>query len=171
MGVIVLEGPDGAGKSTLAENIRREAGRRYFVMVRHSCRPLTFRDADLFSSWVRGLNPNLDAIIDRHPLISEPIYGPILRGVDLLQGYSLSDRLAELERRVSRIVYCRPSTDTILRCIHSEPQLQWVVEKIDLLIAAYDQFFYQVESQSTVEVVRYDWEKDSVQSLLQRIFP
>lgn len=170
MGVIVLEGPDGAGKTTLAENIRRHAGRRYFAMVRHSCRPLTFRDAELFTAWIRGLNPKLDVVVDRHPLISEPIYGPILRGVDLLDCYSFEDRVAQLEKRISKIVYCRPSVDTILRCVHAEPQLQWVIEKIDLLIMEYDNFFRQVEFSGRIPVIRYDWEKDSVQSLIEGMF-
>src|SRR5690606_38614271 len=126
MPVIVLEGPDGAGKTTLSEHIRAEAGKRYFLMMRHSCRPLSFADAMRFYDLVNAANRNLDLLIDRHPLISEPIYGPLLRGHNLINRFSQNEIIGMLERSVTHIVYCRPPLAVMENGLRSQPQLAGV---------------------------------------------
>ena len=75
--LIILEGPDGAGKTTLANALSEKLGG---VEIRH-CGPLTQPPLDeyvrdLYDYYVRGTG---DIIYDRH-YMGELIYGPLYRG-------------------------------------------------------------------------------------------
>lgn len=171
MSLIVVEGCDGSGKSTLLENARIEIRKRYFVQVRHSCRPLELGDAIHFMRTVNYAAGRLPVMADRHPLISEPIYGPILRGTHLFEShfnYSKPHfRYETLRDFVARIIYCRPSLETVRRNIMVNPQLAGVAEKIESLYAAYDQTMEEISRY--VSVFTYDYQLQTV-SLEQLFF-
>lgn len=154
---IVVEGPDGAGKTTLMETLRATAGKRYFVMMRHSCRPYTSADAMRFYDILRGVNQELTVLIDRHPCISEPIYGPILRGHDLLEKISRERLLEMIEQSCSRIIYCRPPERVIRENLSKQPQLAGVFEKIGRLIDTYDRAMHAIGSRTGIPIITYDW--------------
>jgi hypothetical protein len=77
--MIVVEGPDGAGKTTLIKEIRAQfpvvvADR----LVSPEARPVVTDMRLATESRTRGLNQGV--VFDRHPLISGPIYHAILGG-------------------------------------------------------------------------------------------
>jgi len=162
MSLIVVEGVDASGKSTLLENARIQIPKRYFVIIRHSCRPLALHHATQFmrAANFTSYHAGLDVIADRHPLISEPIYGSLLRGGHLFeesqQFKKEEDRLDELFRAVERVIYCRPSDDTIIANVDNKPQLAGVKEKILDLLDSYDQTMVKIRA-SGVPVYLYDY--------------
>lgn len=162
MSLIVVEGVDASGKSTLLENSRIQIPKRYFVLLRHSCRPLSLSHAIQFMRMsMFGSDVGLEVIADRHPLISEPIYGPILRGSHLFEEHftyhSEAGRGEYLKRNVARVIYCRPPVEIMKENISRNPQLEWVEERFDILLAAYDKQIELLRDYYGVPVVTYDW--------------
>lgn len=169
---IVVEGCDGSGKSTLLDNARLQIPKRYFVLVRHSCRPLQLSDALQFMRATRhAVDIGLDLIADRHPLISEPIYGPLLRGSHLFDGhftYSDEDhRLEYLHSNIDRVIYCRPPEKTIEENLDRLPQLSGVRATIWDLLDRYDSVMGRIALRG-VPVVSYDY--TTYQGTLEDLF-
>ena len=161
MSLIVVEGCDGSGKSTLLENARIEIPKRYFLQVRHSCRPLSPVHIRDFLTMVEPAGEYLNIMIDRHPLISEPIYANILRGGnDLTLQYpdwlTFEDRAKHLARTVNRVIYCRPSFEAIRRNVSVNPQLAGVVDKLPFLVEAYDRTMRDLLKD--VPVIHFDYQ-------------
>lgn len=98
---VILEGSDGGGKSTLASTLSNALDMR----VKQGSGPP--RQPGEIEARLRSYLELDDVIFDRHPAISQPIYGA-------LRDEPLSLEFLELERRFydqpSLIIYCR-STD------------------------------------------------------------
>lgn len=158
MPIIVVEGVDGSGKTTLLDKLRLSNGpRRYYNLIRHSCRPLKPNDVYDFLTWIeeRAMAGTPHRIVDRHPLISEPIYGPILRGEDLTN-FTKSYRLARLKMSVDKVIYCCPPLETIKKNLSVQPQLEGVARRIEELVAAYDDAMRELTA-NKVTVIYYDY--------------
>lgn len=151
--MLIVEGPDGAGKTTLIKQLRRE----YDFMLVVSSGPMRTRQRFiaslmLFSYFERSYPTKpvamlpIPIVCDRHPAISEPIYGSLFR-----QPYIFEDEVTLLPS--TSIIYCRPPVETIRVGLNANVQLDGVASKLDELVAAYDRRF-----QSAVEnVFVYDW--------------
>jgi hypothetical protein len=109
MKVLIFEGPDGAGKSTLAEAV---AARLDYAVVHHGPYPEVTEGADLFDRYLDSMMPAIrgrcGVVLDRC-WISEIPYGLAFRdGRDRL-GTTLRARLEALAWVVdARIVLCLP---------------------------------------------------------------
>lgn len=112
--MIVVEGPDGAGKTTLIKELCERTGLEVAPRV-------VSKDAEAMTDLVEWTERNVDRgfhlnIYDRHRLISEPIYGPIIRGTlepgfddpnwfyTMLHQFYLNDPV---------IVYCLPPLQVV----------------------------------------------------------
>lgn len=162
MALIVIEGCDGAGKSTLIEQLRRNAT-RYFVIVRSAGSP---RNPDVASRFLAGISQlamRMDpqpVICDRFVPISDPIYGVIVRGED-----PTPFKWSQL-RDVDKIVYCRPPREVIFDQIRKQEQMAGVLERADAIITAYDRFFNQARALGgTPSIFQYDYTLSSVDSV------
>ena len=138
MAGLILEGPDGAGKSFTALEISRAVD----LPIHHAgAYPLTpgemlRRIADQLT--IEG------KIIDRYSIISEYIYGPIIRNTQLVSEYWLSQIHLP-------VIYCRPSTATILQMtLESKPHKKQ--EHVDLvkahllaIVSSYDAVMAKIE--------------------------
>lgn len=114
--MIIVEGPDGAGKTTLIANIR--AG---FPDLDVAPRVVS-KETNALTDMQVWVNDNLDAgfqykLFDRHRLISEFIYGPVLRGNDQHKGfddgawvYWSLKKFAEID---PLIIYCLPPFNAV----------------------------------------------------------
>lgn len=154
--LIVVEGPDGSGKTSLIQRARQEITGKYFNIISHSCRPLyPWQISEAVA--ILPAYAQTPTLLDRHPLISEPIYGPILRGESLVPGQWKDPILRRnyLGMTVSRLIYCRPPADQILRNLNSRPQLAGVRECLESLIRAYDNEI-QVLGEGGIPIIHYN---------------
>lgn len=136
--MIVVEGPDGAGKTTLISRLALELNLPIAPRV-------VSKDAEAMVDLQKWVDENLEEgfqprIFDRHRLISETIYGPILR-YDQEPGFNEMAWLAPRMRRFYElepiIIYCLPPFQTIWDNITDDPDNTAVLNKIRPIHSAY----------------------------------
>ncbi|HTR69282.1 MAG TPA: hypothetical protein VMH41_03525 [Mycobacteriales bacterium] len=104
--MIIVEGYDGSGKSTVAEEI----GKRLEAPVFHAGGP-PVDDTDVLSCAARALTRmNMWCVQDRVTQVSHCVYAMLTKPVEAALAISRMDDL----KAARLLVYCRPSTDTIL---------------------------------------------------------
>lgn len=160
---VIVEGPDGAGKSTLIESARQKD--RYFVRVQSSGPPPSIIAVNRWLRWLGQFPKELNLVCDRIPVISERIYGPILRDIDLFEQYDIDYGL----EKVDVIVYCRPPNEVLLRNAAKGVHLAGVSSRQAELISAYDRLMERLAY--VLPVVRYDFTRTSAKELWDSIFP
>lgn len=148
--MIIIEGADGAGKSTLVEAFRLHSP-RYFWALRSSGPPKDETKVLDALLWFAKRPSEFDLVFDRHPAISEFIYGPILRGKNFLAKFSQTTLL----NAVDAIVYCRPPMPKIIDNVRKSYQLSGVNEKIEKIVYAYDDMMFELGLK--IPVILYDF--------------
>jgi hypothetical protein len=141
-GVIILEGPDGAGKSTLAKVLQAQAiNRGYHVILVHNGPYQGVKNglARLYAEAIMsGVVGNSIVIMDRS-WISEAIYGPIFRQADRV-GRSRARILERLMLRVPNLVVgCLPPWDDVLQNYLRRKHMEYLPDE-SLLRLVYDTF-------------------------------
>lgn len=154
MSIVVVEGSDGAGKTTLIERAREGQRERYFLTVRASRYPPDVKTAFQYLSWVKHQR-DLDLVLDRIHFISDRVYGPILRNADIFRELPLDFGL----QSVGAIVYCRPPLELIAENVRKNQQLKGVPENIEKLVAAYDTLMEMLKGRG-LKVIKYDYTAD-----------
>lgn len=137
--MIIVEGPDGGGKSNLV---------RY--LSKHFDLPVHARASDSINGPVKNLfqwviddvstQPEQPlSIYDRHPLISEYIYGPICRA-KLPDGFTSTSAHAWIRHMAVRslVVLCRPPNERLIASVAPERDMPGVTEHIERIAACYD---------------------------------
>lgn len=130
--MIIIEGMDNTGKTTLAEHLAE----KFKLPHIKSSKDRTHLLNDALTILV--LNP--EAVMDRFSIISEMVYGPILRGGTAFDGHGLSQWrffMDKLARCKPLIFYCRPPNEKIFDYGDRE-QMAGVVEHGEELLSAYD---------------------------------
>lgn len=138
--MIILEGPDGGGKTTLLARITKAMGIKQGPRASSSVDgPVSdlcsWVDSDLRSWGQHGL-----MVYDRYPLISEPIYGPICRGkVPHLMTTSWMHSKTALMCSMSLVIWCLPHLETVKKNVQDtgEGQMSGVSENIEALWSSY----------------------------------
>ncbi|QDP45221.1 thymidylate kinase [Gordonia phage Mayweather] len=165
---IIIEGPDGAGKTALINQLHRDipALRLHARFVE----PQTGRKdpKTLFNHvYSDDLLGNRRVIYDRHPCISEYIYSHVL-------DRPIADRFIslgayEMQRRLyssAHVVFCLPPFDVVQSCVGAEDQMAGVEGNIDRLYRAYEIRAVQYMGPSHI----YDWtETTAYQHLLSSL--
>jgi thymidylate kinase len=157
--IIIVEGPDGAGKTTLIRNLREES-KRYFWVASSSGPPKDLEEIRDVLRWVdKAAELQIPVIFDRFPLISESVYGPVLRGKCLLDEMGDSEHISvtALLRKINRVVYCRPSLEVIRKNVieGTTPQLLGVLENLKDIVERYDKLMDILEDE--IQVYHYDY--------------
>jgi hypothetical protein len=160
--LIIVEGPDGSGKSTLIKRIKSLPGLPQLWCLSSASR---YRDQFLlgdFLGWLRQRPSDVRLLFDRFPLISECVYGPILRGS--LWGRPLTDsamsgrdmmienHLKELDPE-PLIIYTRVPIENLRESIQQEPQLDGVISQLDLIYAEYERMMTRLSTTFKVMLV------------------
>ena len=138
---LVLEGPDGGGKTRLAEALMARfpellKGDKASTSLRGPVRNL--------AAWVRYQYELMDKapqpfLYDRHPVISEPIYGPIARG-QAQPGFTPSPWLTSARLNLqgrTYVIWCIPPLAQCQKAVAEDRDMPGVTENIDQLHAAY----------------------------------
>ena len=129
--LIVLEGPDGSGKTTLATRIRKDLD-QYCLFLRSNGPPSTLLEFLDIVHFLQEIEPRLPVVTDRNPLISEYVYGLILRG-KRIHGLSVEQMATWLKSNTTLLIYCRPKFAELDQGVRREQQLEGVIENHRLL--------------------------------------
>lgn len=163
--MIILEGPDGAGKTTLAETLTGLTSLTLHERASTSTGgPVDdiyeWAEADVLTWPVQKLQ-----VYDRHPLISEPIYGSVLRG-----GFDPrfnGPRSAELYSRLAGygcVIFCLPDLETVMSNLDGdENQLAGVEQHATELWSAYVNAYHAFKHRYNLPLLyRYDYTRDDI---------
>lgn len=149
--MIIVEGPDNSGKTTLIDSLKAEFGLRLLRPAGgppKSCLELSERCEYIIKEASLCLSKRL--IVDRISLIGESIYGPICRGKDLWTEIPQikADLLYALNCLDPFYIYCRPPIHIIqnldthqIKEYDTEEHLEKIKERSNLIIKAYDNYF------------------------------
>ena len=161
--IIIVEGMDNTGKTTLVEQLVRETG---YGRVR-SPGPQSLEDM------IDGVETCLisdNIIYDRFPLISEEIYGPVLRGYCLWEFSRWREYFIQLLQLKPLFIYCRPGRETILKSINQRDQLKGVVDRASVIIDTYDWFFSYLRKSYPLDLIVHNYREDPLaKNIFQRI--
>jgi hypothetical protein len=175
--MIIVEGFDNCGKSTLIKTLEEEFKPEEIVK---SPGPVSYRElfvfADKYISALEKLRlknsplENYPIIHDRFPVFSDQVYGPVLRGInpfaELNEGQWL---VARLMRNAPVLIYCRPSTEKITKFEDGREQMEGVINNALILLGKYDDLMLQWERRGGRHIIRYNYEQDSVEELIEVI--
>lgn len=158
---LILEGPDNAGKTSLANRlVAHVSGLRYF---HPGGRPVDFdHEVRCMEEQFDLLSTSANFIIDRITAISQQIYNPDKTYDDL--------RMSEREAIIALnpvIVYCRPSTDRLLRTQdltwregETEEHKQKIIRNQHDFVKRYDEMF------AKIPCISYDYEDEAHRELI-----
>lgn len=161
--IFVIEGADGSGKTTLMNSIKADKRQQSFFLA-CSSRPKSISEIKLECDWIDALPPDATLFMDRYRIISEMVYGPILRGQSLIEHPINWENTPERYR----FIYCRPPYANITENIKVQYQIAGIPEHIDPLVRAYDRLFLNVERYCPV--LRYDYTHHLMPAFLDRIY-
>ena len=149
--MIIVEGPDNAGKSTLVNWLEKQTG----------VTPVRGQGPEKYPGEMeeRIASYPTSGLLDRHPAISNAIY-------DIARGKS--DRRALLLTRVPRqafYVYCRPPNARVHSLethnerpgIDTPPQLELIRKKHIDIVRLYDRFYFDHALGYFHACLHYDW--------------
>jgi hypothetical protein len=158
--MLIIEGPDGGGKTQLATEMSVQLG--WPVAERVVAADTTISGGR--SSLRQWVDENLrvgyqQKIFDRHRLISEPIYGPIIRN-ELQDGFDDANWVAGSWSRLNRIqpfiIFCLPPLDVVLdNCSRDSDNSRFSTKQIHQI---YHQYWMIA---ARMNAVRYDYSAQS----------
>lgn len=161
MPLVILEGPDGSGKSTLAARLLKGTGQPT-LLIKRSGPPGAVETLKFQAGWIEEQDQQLNVIADRHPLISETLYAPVVRKVKN-PDWTVKDALEHFKGiRMDRrplVVYCRAPLERMTQSSRVEDQMAGVHDYYVPLVAAYDDFMARLARQD-FDVYRYDFTED-----------
>lgn len=136
--MIIVEGPDGGGKTTLLRNLMQQ-----FPSIplheRASRSGSEGGPVDHLYDWahtdVMSWNAQPLSFYDRHPLISEYIYGPVIR--QSIDAKFLDTNLRRLLMRRALVIVCLPPLDAVRRSVSAERDMPGVRTHIDTIWELY----------------------------------
>lgn len=143
--VIILEGPDGSGKTTLANSLEKlftQSGDAVWQWHYGPHDPNKSSIEEYLDPLVEWVNDFCDEehnvlIVDRFH-IGEMIYGPVLRGASRMS-HDDKNRIDEyLEHIGALLLYVRPSRDVILQRFGARGDDLVKVAQLDDIIRRYD---------------------------------
>lgn len=138
---LVLEGPDGGGKTRLAQALLAQwphllMGKKASTSLKGPIKNLaawTIHEFDVMEASSGVI------VYDRHPVISEPIYGPIAR--DSAQpGFSPSPWLSSARLKMYKLTYviwCIPPLEQVQKAVAADRDMPGVTDNIEAIHKAY----------------------------------
>lgn len=163
--MIIIEGCDNTGKTTLGHRLVDDIRGVYVTNKQPRRRELLIPYmARMFLLSMVGM----PLILDRWPAISEPVYGPILRGESALDEDDVRDFHRILTEMNPLVIYCRPPLDKVLGSIDERDQLPGVVENAEKIYRRYDEVMEEF-SRDYRPVLIYDYTRDLYPDILNHV--
>lgn len=162
MALIIVEGCDGAGKTTLINKLQKDLN----LITIKSPRPRDYKDCKDLLARTLLLAERTNVICDRIGIISEPIYGPICRNTLGFPPKSETERILMAINPI--IIHCNPPIHACLENIKSESQMPGVENNLIRLHEAYNEWMGMLSHDSHF-VIEYDYLADSYQVLLEEV--
>lgn len=167
---IVVEGVDGSGKTTLVERLAQWNDGYFTLPEKRSSSSLGGPVQDL-DTWVENeaqlMSFRGPTLYDRHPLISEPIYGPTCRGV-LPGRFNSPTWLGMYQGRLAYtalVIWCVPPLPEVIRNVAGSEQMPGVQANIGAL---WQQYRRASLVWSGVQM-RYDYTTTSLETVLYNL--
>lgn len=148
--IFILEGPDGAGKSTLANTLHVMTG----YPIVHRTKPKNEKEKEqMMNHYCGAIGRNDNEIWDRG-FHSEMVYGNIMRD----KSYISLEEMWKLERSMSGIlIYCTADIDVLWeRCLHRGEEYIKERETLEQIKKEFDRLMHEVYH--AIPVVTYDGE-------------
>jgi thymidylate kinase len=169
--IIILEGPDGGGKTTLSEKLRQVLNKdRLTNIVKHG--PYKgMSSEDLCKTFFRSMSSALtydDHVILDRSWLSEPIYGAVYRNgesrVDM-QRRRMLERVALARGAV--VVHCQPDFEVCAKAFNSRLDEEYLdnVAQLRQVYEAYE----TLPQRTCLPVIHFDYEKDHADELVEKI--
>lgn len=133
--MIIIEGMDNTGKTTLIQQLQKEFK---LPTARTGTYPRSLEDIIQWHNWANACPKQ--PIVDRHPAISDLVYGPIIRD----HTYSTQDE-AFSARRHHFLVFCCPPLLTIRSTYADREQMAGTHDNLDRLYYAYQDLMMNLE--------------------------
>jgi thymidylate kinase len=100
--IIIIEGPDGSGKTTLANTIAHQTG----YPVVHRSQPKNDEEKkQMMQSYIDTIKAGKNCIFDRC-WYSEMVYGPVMRDASVISYPEMYELERMLAKRGALIIYC-----------------------------------------------------------------
>ncbi len=151
--LVILEGADGSGKTSLANRIRKDLD-EYTLFLKSSGPPTIAQLADVLV-WLASIPTRIPIVCDRLSIISEYVYGPIIRG-KCLHGLTVEQITKWLKARPSMVIHCRPSYSALAAGVREEVQMDGVVLNHRHIIKGYDELMGLLREEGAV-IKPYDY--------------
>jgi hypothetical protein len=148
--MIVVEGMDNSGKTTLGETLSERFNYPLVHSPGYCPEMLPWAKDSLLSKKLK--------IYDRHPCISERVYGAVLRGKDEFKSLWGEQIKRLFIDKKPLIIYCKPPNSVIVRDLSK--QMEGVEENSLKLICAYNRVMHELRLQGLLVIV-YDFTEQS----------
>ena len=155
--MIILEGPDNSGKSTLAKALSQ----KFNIPISHSGGPTDDIKELIQRTEAILLNSDSPCIRDRIPIISDSIYGRALHRPTPFMGEVLDKYLARLFKCHPVIILCWPSENTLLKGEHQPGMFDTVEHHAAVEGARKDIAQKYLELFGIIPHYVYNWEEKS----------
>ncbi len=132
--MIIIEGMDNTGKTTLIHQLSQQFK---LPSARTGTYPRKVSDILNWHNWASAAPRTL--ILDRHPAISDLVYGPILRG-----STCSTHEIARVAREDHYLVYCCPPFGTVQRSYHEREQMEGTEENLMQIYTEYQKVMLEI---------------------------
>jgi hypothetical protein len=160
--IILLEGPDGAGKSTLAEKLSK----RFDALVHHSSRPLNSEQLRRNMNTICDMDDSIGEIIivDRAGWISEFVYSRAMFREQMLS----TKELLSYHNRIQIVIYCTAEDYNIVEGKEHKPPeyMKRLYESHSRIVDEYEVFF---SFPRRFPILRYNYQIDDYSDLVMEI--
>lgn len=155
--MIILEGPDGGGKTTLGKHLSEQSGMELF----HSGGPIHTPEECTERIWTQL--DQYGKIVDRCSVFSEPIYGIAIRNHSMLPLYQFESFIQMMADRNWTLIFCVADGPIIEgKEWKSEEHMRNVYAKKDMIFDLYMEMYKHLEQMDYPRLFMYDWQGNDV---------
>ena len=149
--ILIIEGPDGSGKTTLANKLSEQTG----WPVIHRVQPKTDADKQqMLAEYIRIIKNGKNAILDRG-WYSEMAYGPIMRDASVISYPQMYELERLLAKKGALIIYCTDSPEILWQ--RATRRGEDYITNYETFVAICEAFDEIMEVPHIIPVVRYGY--------------